>query len=53
MKRGRSRFSRSKDAAGSRDAWVRERKRGLSTSRTVVRASRRIDMELSSLPYPN
>jgi len=48
-KRGRRRFSRSREAAGSAAVRVRERKRGLSTSKVVVRASRRMEMELASL----
>lgn len=48
-KRGRRRFSRRREAAGSAAVRVRERKRGLSTSKVVVRASRRIEMELASL----
>lgn len=48
-KRGRRRFSSRIDAAGSVAVKVRERKRGLSTIRAVVRAGRKIDAELVSL----
>lgn len=50
-KRGRRRFSRRREAAGSRAARVRERKRGSSTRRTVVSASRRMDIEESWVWY--
>jgi len=50
-KRGRRRFSRRREAAGSAAVRVRERNRGLSTSKVVVRASRRMEMELASLVY--
>lgn len=50
-KRGRRRFSRRREAAGSAAVRVRERNRGLSTSKVVVRASRRMEIELASLVY--
>lgn len=50
-KRGRRRFSTRREAAGSAAVRVRERNRGLSTSKVVVRASRRMEMELASLVY--
>jgi hypothetical protein len=50
-KRGKRRCSRRRDAAGSAAVRVRERNRGLSTTRAVVRASRRMAIELSSLLY--
>lgn len=48
-KRRRRRFSRRREAAGSAAVRVKERKRGVSTSKVVVRASRRMEIELASL----
>lgn len=47
-KRGRRRFSRRIDAAGSAGVRVNDKKRGRSTRRAVVRAGRRIEDDVTS-----
>lgn len=47
--RGSSLFSNKSEAAGSAAVRVSDRKRGLSTIKDVVRASRRIEIELAVL----